>query len=70
MIVTFDYDQQIAILAWLEHLRESELTLDDVIEGLERGYLTTTVTVTDKRASYNASESIENADLSRVSEEV
>ena len=70
MIVTFDYDQQIALLAWLTNLREAECTLDDIIEGLERGYLTTTVTVTDSRYSGQADKSIENEDFPRVSEEV
>jgi hypothetical protein len=41
--ITFSPDQEMAILSWLEDNREAGLTLDDIIKGMEDGYLTTTV---------------------------
>ncbi len=40
-MVTFTADQQMALLEWLESLDEAELNLNDIIEGLKNGTLTT-----------------------------
>lgn len=41
--VTFTPDQEMAILSWLEDAKEAGLTLDEIIEGMEDGTLTTIV---------------------------
>ena len=70
MIQTFDADQLMAILAWLEDQRDAGLELDEIIEGLESGHLSTRVTITDRRHSSYVSESVESQDVLRVPEEV
>jgi len=67
MIAAFDSDQLMAILAWLEDQRTAGLDLDEIIEGLESGYLSTRVTITDRRHSSFAEQS---KDIPRVPEEV
>ena len=67
-VVTFEPDQLMEILAWLEDQREAGLDLEEIIEGLESGYLSTrTTVVTDKR---HTSFTKQGEDLPRVSEEV
>ena len=69
-VVTFNSDQLMAMLGWLEDQRDAGSTLEDVIEGLERGYLSARVTVTDKRFGSNTSLTKSSEDVLRVSEEV
>lgn len=69
-VATFEPDQLMAILAWLEDQKEAGLNLDEVIEGLENGHLSTRVTITDRRHSSYASKSVESEDVPRVPEEV
>ena len=38
--VMFTPDQQMAFLSWLIHLQENGLTLEEVIDGIETGTLT------------------------------
>jgi hypothetical protein len=38
--VTFSPDQEMAILNWLADNRRAGLTLDEIIEGVENGFLT------------------------------
>ena len=46
MIVTFTPDQQMALLEWLEGFVEAEMSLEEVVQGIRDGSLTTTI-VTD-----------------------
>lgn len=50
-VTQFSPDQQMAMLDWLENQKAAGLDLEDIIEGLERGYLSTTI-VTDYYARF------------------
>ena len=66
-VATFAPDQLMAILAWLEDQQAAGLDLDEIIKGLENGYLSARVTITDKR---HTSFSKQSEDLFGVSKEI
>lgn len=39
-MTTFDFPHQMSLLSWLENNRDAGLTIDDLIEGLQDGTLT------------------------------
>ena len=39
-MTTFDLPHQMSLLSWLENSREAGLTIDDLIEGIINGTLT------------------------------
>jgi DNA-binding transcriptional MerR regulator len=57
-MITFSSDQEMELLGWLEALRDAGITLDEIIQGLLDGSITTPVDI---------SESEQDIGLSRVS---
>ena len=58
MSVIFSPDQQMAMLEWLEYQQEAGLELKDVIDGLEKGILTTTTGTFGSGTSTSSNSSI------------
>lgn len=49
MIISFDDDQMMALLEYLENQADAGYTLQDIINGIKDGSMTRSVTVTDVR---------------------